>query len=226
MLCNKHVVSVILSQLVHWDYFSWGVMFCPHYICCMSVCPNSRIILLRLLLKFLSIPHPKTTTPTHATPEFFKWLNKEVGVYVYYSVHQFKNVLKGQFTKKWKFSHYLLPLMLIEGLVSPQNTAGVSQEKGVAVFQTVERNEDWDSNVKMEYTIKPLNALVYWPVNVAPISGTTGNSKRLKTWHQWRFQNNLACRGFRTLRITLNERIIVCFLKFDDCKTPAVCFVD
>ncbi len=42
--------------------------------------------------------------------------------------------------------------MLMEGQVnffSPQNTAGVSQEKDVAVkSQTIEVNGDWDSNIK------------------------------------------------------------------------------
>ena len=43
--------------------------------------------------------------------------------------------LKEQFTQKWKFSHYLLTLTPTEGrvyFVSPQNTAGVSQENSVA----------------------------------------------------------------------------------------------
>ncbi len=45
--------------------------------------------------------------------------------------------LKGEFTRKWKFSHYLLTLMLIDGQVkffSPQNTAGICKNMGSMTF--------------------------------------------------------------------------------------------
>ncbi len=57
--------------------------------------------------------------------------------------------LKGQFAQKRKFGYCLLTLMPMEGWVkffSPRNTAGVSQEKGVAVmFQTTVMNGDKDT---------------------------------------------------------------------------------
>ncbi len=65
---------------------------------------------------------------------FIGWLSKA-------KVEADKRGLKGKFTKNWKFSHYLLTLMLMEGwvkLFSPQNTAGLSKEKGVVVIsQTI-----------------------------------------------------------------------------------------
>ncbi len=61
------------------------------------------------------------------------------------------NSLKGKFTQKVKFSHYLLTVMVMEGQVkffSPQDSAGVSQEKDIAVIsQTVDINGYQDLNI-------------------------------------------------------------------------------
>ncbi len=80
-----------------------------------------------------------------------------------FSRKEMSTTLKGQFTQKRKFSHYLLTLMSMEGQVQffgSQNIIGVSQENGIVVIsQTIVVNGDQHLNLKKNI-IKLYNAFV------------------------------------------------------------------